>query len=303
MMRAKNRRRNPHLTAICALFSSCLVTLPTLADEKPADRAASLRAEAKTYEHGIGILRNPEKAVELYCEAARLGDAEAQYNLGWMLAMGRGIPRDDATAAYFLSMASKQGDALATRMLRQVGDPVAKMPTCLTPPEPKQDNDGKEIVAKAGPSHRKVMDLVQKLAPEYGIYPRLAMAIIRAESNFNPLAVSPKNAQGLMQLIPETAARFNVKDPFDPEQNIRGGLAYLRWLLAYYQGDTALVAAAYNAGEGTVNRYAGVPPFPETRGYIKRIREIFASEDHPFDAKITTPSPELPRIISAKRLM
>ena len=115
------------------------------------------------------------------------------------------------------------------------------------------------------------------------------------------LAASIK-AQGLMQLIPETAERFNVKKPFDPEQNIRGGLAYLRWLLAYFQGDIALVAAGYNAGEGAVNRYAGVPPYPETRGYVKRIRELFKRDDHPFDPKITTPSPEINKI-TRNRLM
>ena len=74
-----------------------------------------------------------------------------------------------------------------------------------------------------------------------------------------------------MQLIPETSARFNVKQPFDPVQNIRGGFAYLRWLLAYFQGDVALVAAAYNAGEGIVERYRGIPPYAETRAYVQRI--------------------------------
>ena len=212
-----------------------------------------------------------------------------------MYAMGRGIKRDDATAAYFFTMASKQGDALAERMLRQVGSPIAEAPSCLSEPD-VHDTTGKDIVARATPEHRKVMDLVQKLAPEYGVYPRLAMAIIRAESNFNPSALSPKNAQGLMQLIPETAERFNVKKPFDPEQNIRGGLSYLRWLLAYFQGNIALVAAAYNAGEGAVNRYAGIPPYAETQGYVQRIREIYQRDEHPFDAKITPPSPALPKI-------
>jgi soluble lytic murein transglycosylase-like protein len=126
------------------------------------------------------------------------------------------------------------------------------------------------------------------------------MAIIRTESNFNPGAVSPKNAQGLMQLIPETAERFNVRKPFDPEQNIRGGMAYLRWLLAYFKGNVALVAAAYNAGEGAVNRYAGVPPYAETKGYVRRIRELFQKDEHPFDPSITTPSPELPRILKSR---
>ena len=227
-------------------------------DRAKGEKAASLRVEARNHEHGNGVLRDAAKALQLYCEASRLGDIEAQYNLGWMYANGRGIPRDDATAAYFFTMAAQQGDALSQRMLRQVGEPGSKPPECLAQPD-EHDKNGEDIVAKAIPEHRKVMDLVLKLAPEYGVYPRLAMAIIRAESNFNPGALSPKNAQGLMQLIPETAERFNVRKPFDPEQNIRGGLSYLRWLLAYFKGDVSLVAAAYNAGEGAVNRYAGVP--------------------------------------------
>lgn len=280
--------------------SIAFITTVALADDRlsQTEKAVALRQEGKAWEYGEnGAKKDPEKAVAAYCEAARLGDVEAQYNLGWMLANGRGVPRDDATAAYFFAMAAKQGDPLSIRMLRQVGEPVSKAPACLF------DSEGHDIVDNALPQHQKVLGLVQQLAPQYGVSPRLAMAIIRAESNFNPTAVSPKNAQGLMQLIPETAERFNVKKPFDPEQNIRGGLAYLRWLLAYFQGNIALVAAGYNAGEGAVNKYAGVPPYAETQGYVKRIREIFRREDHPFDANITPPSPELHRIIALKRSM
>jgi TPR repeat protein len=261
-----------------------------------SEHIATLRDQARIHEHGEGVKRDPSKAVQLYCEAARLGDVESQYSLGWMYANGRGIPRDDATAAYFFNMAAKQGSPQAQRMLKQVGDPISKAPECMF------DSDGRDIFAKAAADHRKVMEIVLKLAPEYGVYPRLAMAIIRTESNFNPGAVSPKNAQGLMQLIPETAERFNVRKPFDPEENIRGGLAYLRWLLAYFKGDVALVAAAYNAGEGAVNRFAGIPPYAETQGYVRRILEIFKQQEHPFDSSITAPSPELQRI-ATRRIM
>jgi len=303
MKRSRSIYRKHCPWALCILLAASSVCKTTFAADpnEIKARAANLRTEAKAFEYGNGTSRDPDKAVELYCEASRLGDAEAQYNLGWMYAMGRGIKRDDATAAYFFTMASKQGDALAERMLRQVGSPVAKAPSCLAEPD-VHDTAGKDIVARATPEHRKVMDLVQKLAPEYGIYPRLAMAIIRAESNFNPAALSPKNAQGLMQLIPETAERFNVKKPFDPEQNIRGGLSYLRWLLAYFQGNITLVAAAYNAGEGAVNRYAGIPPYVETQGYVRRIRDIYQRDEHPFDARITAPSPALSKI-SLRRTM
>lgn len=282
------------------LASGLLGVGPVLAQSSakaPNEKALALRAEARSYEHGEGVPRDPAKASALYCEAARLGDAEAQYNLGWMYANARGVPRDDGLAAYFLGLAAKQGDSQAERMLRYLGDPVIQPPACMAAPEEETS-----VFENPTPAQQQVMALVHKLAPQYGVSPRLALAVIRAESNFNPGAVSNKNAQGLMQLIPETAARFNVAKPFDPEQNIRGGLSYLRWLLAYFKGDVALVAAGYNAGEGAVNRYAGIPPYAETQGYVKRIKQIFTKDEHPFDPAVTDPSPDLHRI-RARRLM
>ena len=173
------------------LGSVMLVTMSGAANAEmvkasPAQQVA-LRNEARIHEHGEGVRRDTAKAIQLYCEASRLGDSESQYSLGWMYANGRGVPRDDATAAFFFDMAAKQGHPQAQRMLRQVGDPVTKPPECLF------DSDGRDIVAKATPDHRKVMEMVTKLAPEYGVYPRLALAVIRTESNFNAGAVSPKN--------------------------------------------------------------------------------------------------------------
>ena len=118
------------------------------------------------------------------------------------------------------------------------------------------------------------------------IDPRLVLAVMRVESGFDPLARSPKNAQGLMQLIPETAQRFNVADAFDPQQNVRGGMTYLRWLLAYYRGEVALAVAAYNAGEGAVDRFRGVPPYPETLAYVQRIRALYPFDRHPFESRL-----------------
>jgi soluble lytic murein transglycosylase-like protein len=137
---------------------------------------------------------------------------------------------------------------------------------------------------------RPIADLVGKIAPQYQVPPPLVFAIIEAESNFDSRAVSPKNAQGLMQLIPETAARFRVKNAFDPAQNVRGGVAYLRWLLAYFEGDVALVAAAYNAGERTVERYLGVPPYLETRAYVRRIISAVGPNIERYDASVVGPS-------------
>lgn len=101
--------------------------------------------------------------------------------------------------------------------------------------------------------------------------PLFVMSIINAESSGNPKATSPKNAQGVMQLIPATAQRFGVKNAYDPNENIRGGIKYLNWLHDRYDGDLTKVAAAYNAGEGRVDQYGGVPPFKETQGYVKKV--------------------------------
>lgn len=103
------------------------------------------------------------------------------------------------------------------------------------------------------------------------VSPALALAVIAVESAGRPAAVSPAGAQGLMQLIPATASRFGVRDPFDPGQNIRGGVAYLDWLLEEFDGDAILALAGYNAGEGAVRRNGGVPPYAETRDYVPRV--------------------------------
>lgn len=292
-------------TSSCmALFLAFFIFAPLSVDASTDDPASgklvTLRNQARSYEHGEGVPKDPVRAASLYCDGARNGDAEAQFNLGWMYANGRGIPRSDENAAYFFKLAAEKGHVQAQKMLRFIGDKVAPAPECMRNSSP--DLDYEDVLKGTNSSHQAVLGLVRKLAPEYGVSPRLVMAVIRNESNFVPSAVSPKNAQGLMQLIPETSARFNVKKPFDPEQNIRGGLSYLRWLLAYFEGNVELVAAAYNAGEGAVNRYKGVPPYAETRGYVKRIMSVVKKDEHPFDPGVTTPSPELPRIRLAKEL-
>jgi len=226
----------------------------------------------------------------LYCEAARDGNAEAQFSLGWMYANGRGVDHDDAVAAAFFSLAASQGHDYAQRMLQRVGDPGERLPECMKP-EPAF---AAFVVPDNWPPHkRQVAALVQKLAPEYAVHPQLALAVIAAESNFDPRARSPKNAQGLMQLIPETAKRFGVRNALDPKDNVRGGLAYLRWLLSYYRGQIVLTLAAYNAGEKVVDRFRGVPPYPETRGYVRRIMATLPADQHPFDDSLTEASPML----------
>ena len=115
---------------------------------------------------------------------------------------------------------------------------------------------------------------IQLAARQHGVDEALVRAIIHAESAFRANARSNKGAQGLMQLIPATASRFGVSDPYDPAQNISGGVQYLAWLLKRYRQDTTLAAAAYNAGEGAVDRNGGVPPYAETRLYVQRVAQL-----------------------------
>lgn len=113
--------------------------------------------------------------------------------------------------------------------------------------------------------------IISSLCSEYGVDRSLVKAVIHAESGYNPNAVSPKGAKGLMQLMPKTAQGLKVSNSFDPKDNIRGGIKYLRFLLDTFKGDVTLTLAAYNAGLSRVSQYGGVPPFEETRNYISRV--------------------------------
>jgi hypothetical protein len=284
-------RRGLSLGAVAAALA-----LPVAAQ---AQEARELVRLATAYEHGEGVGRDLERAHDLYCRAAKKGDADAQFALGWMYANGRGRGRNDAVAGAFFELAAGQGHAQAARMLRHMQSPPGTLPGCMRdPPRGVAWGDGEPdaVVDARSPAHRRrIAALVHQLAPHYEVDPRLALALISVESNFDPKALSPKNAGGLMQLIPATAQRFKVSDVFDPTQNIRGGLAYLRWLLAYYEGRVPLAAAAYNAGEGAVDRHGGIPPYRETQAYVARVMQLFKREVHPYDEALTPPSPVLAR--------
>jgi hypothetical protein len=133
----------------------------------------------------------------------------------------------------------------------------------------------KRVHFNLGPNFNKYDSLIRKAAQKYNVEHALVKAVIRAESNFNPRAVSRVGARGLMQLMPETANFLNVSDSFHPGDNIDGGVRYLRYLLNLFQGDLPLSLAAYNAGENTVFRYNGIPPYRETQTYVKRVLQYF----------------------------
>ncbi|MGJ8619689.1 MAG: transglycosylase SLT domain-containing protein [Methylophilaceae bacterium] len=241
---------------------------------------------------GTGEINSYEDAAAHYCKSARdLNDANAYFAVGWLYANGKGVPKDTNIAALFFDKAAAQHHTAAIKWQSKIDGNanLATKPACLQPdPEPQTIADAPssiydiEVNRDAFYEEGPIYEIVKILAPSYDIDTDLAMAFIKVESNFNPNATSPKNAKGLMQLIPETAARFNVKKPYDAEDNIRGGLSYLRWLFAYYAGDVRLVAAAYNAGENAVDRYKGIPPYPETRRYVTKIYNLYRKSYHPF---------------------
>ncbi len=151
-------------------------------------------------------------------------------------------------------------------------------PEAQTAPEEQGQGSGavlEEFIASK--SAGDLRDLIRRAARDHQLDEELLVAVIFTESSFDPSAVSPKGAMGLMQLMPDTAARFGVQKPFDPWENLNGGAAYLRQLSEKYGGDLKLALAAYNAGEGRVQDYQGMPPFSETVNYVSRVIGLYRS--------------------------
>lgn len=130
-------------------------------------------------------------------------------------------------------------------------------------------------------------DAIQSACSKYGVDPSLVYAVIKVESDFNPYAISRKGAMGLMQLMPHTAMELNVKNSFNPVENIEGGVKYLRYLLDRYEGNLSLALAAYNAGETAVKRWGTIPPFRETQDYVKKILKLYKGDGRTFTTQYT----------------
>jgi len=266
--------------ALAALLAAGAASVAAQAGEDAAATAARILAGgdaaaqialAQRYENAEGVPRDYSRALALYCAASAEGDARASYAIGWMFINGRGVKRDDAVGAGWLHLAALRGHSQAARVLRHLGAVTQAAPAgCPTPQ------------AEAAPP-RRIAEIVARISRKYRVDPKLVLAVIATESSFDAKAVSPRHARGLMQLTPETAARFGVRNSFDPAQNVDGGVRYLRWLIACFKGDVAKVIAAYNAGEGAVQRYRGVPPFPETRAYLAKVRRLYPARHHPYE--------------------
>ena len=284
-------------------------------------RLSALMQKAATYEASAESNEEFWQAAAIYCEASKLGSTEAQYRLGMLYAFGKGVPENRTFAASLFSMASQQGHQKAFDMLETVNFKSQELPACVTsealpkkqppPPPPvfvtSEASPEKQPPPVFGPAEHTIqidryleslpsskswiIALANTIADWYDIDPKFVLSIITVESAFETKARSPKSAMGLMQLIPKTAERFNVKNAFDASQNIRGGIRYLRWLLSYYRGNVELVAAAYNAGEKAVDHYSGIPPYPETREYVKRLKKLYQRMTHSYNETITEPSP------------
>lgn len=317
-----------HLACVPAAWASCLVwaacmygagamaqpaalapaAAAVLADEPPALR--SLMQRASNLETDSDAQDKAWQAAVLYCEASRLGSTEGQYRLGMLYAFGRGVPQSRPLAAALFALAAAQGHAEAGKMLDSIQLTSPEPPACVTSaalpekaPPPAANGLSLEIAGgtpsidrfiESLPAHKRwVVPLTRTLSSWYALDPRLVLSVIAVESNFEARAQSPKAAMGLMQLIPDTAERFNVRNAYNATQNLKGGMTYLRWLLSYYRGNLAYALAAYNAGEGRVDRYRGVPPFPETRAYVLRVIGLYGRSSHGFDESITDASPWL----------
>jgi soluble lytic murein transglycosylase-like protein len=182
-----------------------------------------------------------------------------------------------------------RADARSGRLVRSVAIASHTVPEKVIPPAPAP------AIPKAEPAQSVTVNaLVDTIARRHNVEPLLVDSVIRVESNYNPNAVSSAGAMGLMQLIPSTAKRFGVSNTFHPEQNIEGGVRYLKYLMQLYGGDERLALAAYNAGEGAVAKYKGIPPYAETQNYVYQVgKKLGQSRVAERNAKAAIPGPKL----------
>lgn len=271
----RNVRGGLLMVGVALLIATQGVSADQFTKVYAAINKASLTEWGRRYENGEGVPADVGRAIRLYCKAATQGHADAQFYLGWVYSRGRGVKRDDALAAAWFQKAASQNHPQAQNLLRLLGVKPKRVATCpIGGGTPAVTRRGEVPGTAPVRVPASVSDMVRDLAKEFRLDPELVLAVIRVESNFDPKAHSPKNAQGLMQLIPETANRFGVRNAWDPEQNLRGGMGYLRWLLDHFSGDLRLTLAGYNAGEGAVEHYRGIPPFRETQEYVRRITAL-----------------------------
>ena len=296
------------------------------AEPNTVEALRDLVQKGQMYETGLGMPKNLARAFDLYCEAARDGYPDALLRMGWMFAEGNGVEKNQAAASTLFKRAARFGSSVGNELAERFPATKELLPVCLKGTLVEKGTAERpatvaELSAMAprfdaplvmrnsviGAERSRLVNAVIAEARAFKLDPRLVLAIMATESGFDPNAQSPRNAWGLMQLIPETAQRFNVKNILDPIENIRGGMSYLRWLLSYFRGDVTLTLAAYNAGEGAVDKHGGVPPFTETLAYVQRIRALYPFDRHPYDAtvsnSISATAPQPTRTVNANAVV
>ena len=301
------------VVAAAVLATALVVPTPVSAvDLPPAVAALKAAAErndvsaqfalGRAYDRGDDVPPDLGQARAWYCKAAHQGHAEAAWRMSQIFLIGWGVPTDLANSRAWTRAAAANGHFNAQAIVRAMGNRGDKSPPVCSGrrrvPSPSVMT-GLSLSPHTNTSPRpppeRIMTLVRMMAPRYDLDPALVLAVIEAESGFRPDIVSNRGARGLMQLIPETASRFGVSDIFDVEDNLRGGMSYLRWLLARFEGDVRLALAGYNAGEGAVEAHGGVPPFAETQTYVHRILGRYSMSHHTYDPSAAAPSKMLTR--------
>ena len=198
------------------------------------------------------------------------------------------------------AVVTSNGRIVFTNLLENGSAPrVERTPPLVdnTPPPPAPViGETTDVLAEAMPESLRT--LVDSISVNHGVDPALVRAVIKTESNFNRWAISRKGARGLMQLIPETGRRYGVQDFFDPQQNVEGGVQYLKFLLEKFNGNLDLSLAAYNAGENLVERLGRIPPIPETTNYVRLVRANYLKRTAPLVSgpmvkPASTPAPPL----------
>lgn len=215
--------------------------------------------------HSSELVLSNESAAELM-SSTKPAKVEQESSGSWMTSLGS---FDDQFHDDLEKLISSKN---STRSYARISDSSGKSVSFTGP----AIRSGSTTVASSRSANRNTYDIIiESIADKYGVARGLVKAVMHTESSFNPYARSPVGAQGLMQLMPATARRFNVSNSYDPQQNIEGGVKYLSWLMRRFNGDLRLVLAAYNAGEGNVDKYGGIPPFKETQNYVKRVLDRY----------------------------
>lgn len=261
------KRLHLALMAILALATS-FASHTVQAEAAPDVDSATPNAIATTEENGKKVYTNdfvrPAKPVRRKVSAAPAANTPVY----WSVTEHRYKPVPSANGSL---MKAARSAAAEVRSYLAIGTPRAKLSTTQYAP-----------MRSYFVSSEQVNAAIDEAAARHDVDPNLVRAVIKVESNFNAHAVSPKGAMGLMQLMPSTARELNVSNPFDPHQNVDAGVRHLKHLLNNYGGDIRLTLAAYNAGQGAVERHGGVPRFRETQDYVKRITNLYwhGAEEH-----------------------